>query len=246
MPLHYAPWAHGFNESEVYRVAGALVQTGMAKLGFTYVNLDCGWSTGYRSADGKLQVNATLFPSAASGDGFAPLAAKVHSMGLKLGIYTSGHQCCSPKDGTDGSEGMEEQDAQQFADWGIDYVKDDDCGSSPDHFTKMRNAIAKTKRPMVYSIHSPWTHKQTLHPNPRDSVSIANSARTTNDITPSWETILDRAHTNNLFANLSQPGYFNVRCRHIDLCTSMQRQPAQRVILKSDWMCAQDPDMLGA
>jgi hypothetical protein len=41
-------------------------------------------------------------------------------MGLKLGIYTSGKQCCSPKDGTDGSEGKELEDAQQFADWGID------------------------------------------------------------------------------------------------------------------------------
>ena len=35
------------------------------------------------------------------------------------------------------------------------------------------------------------------------------AARTTNDITPVWETILDRAHTNDAFANLSQPGYFN-------------------------------------
>ena len=66
---------------------------------------------------------------------------------------------------------------------------------------------------MVYSIHSPWTHNPKpgsgVHPNPSETVSIANSARTTNDITPDWNAILDRAHTNNAFANLSQPGYFN-------------------------------------
>ena len=111
-------------------------------------------------------------------------------------------------------------------------VKDDDCGSSADHFSKMRDAIAKTGRPMVhttvlslrccssdmrrtqvYSIHSPWTHHpqpgSSVHPSPAETVPIANSARTTNDITASWEAILDRAHTNNAFANLSQPGYFN-------------------------------------
>ena len=80
--------------------------------------------------------------SAAGGQGLAPLAAHLHGLKLKLGVYTSGHQCCSPKDGTDGSEGKEVEDAQQFADWGIDYIKDDDCGSSADHFTKMRGQYA--------------------------------------------------------------------------------------------------------
>ena len=61
-----------------------------------------------------------LFPSSTGGRGFKPLADHLHEIGLKLGIYTSGHQCCSPKDGTDGSEGKELEDAQQFADWGID------------------------------------------------------------------------------------------------------------------------------
>jgi hypothetical protein len=138
MPLKYKPWLGGFNESEVKRVGHALVSTGMAAKGFVYLNLDCGWSTGYRSKGGQLQVNETLFPSAKGGKGLAPLAAYLHGLHLKLGIYTSGHQCCSPKDGTDGSEGKEVEDAQQFADWGIDYVKDDDCGSSADHFPKMR------------------------------------------------------------------------------------------------------------
>ena len=114
------PWKNGFNESEVRRVAAALISTGMASKGFVYLNLDCGWSTGYRSKDGKLQVSTKLFPSAAGGKGLRPLAEHLHSLKLKLGIYTSGHQCCSPKDGTDGSEGKESEDAQQFAAWGID------------------------------------------------------------------------------------------------------------------------------
>ena len=84
----------------------------------------CGWSTGYRAPDGSLQMNASLWPSSAGGKGLKPFADFVHSLGLSLGIYTSGHQCCSPKDGTDGSEGKEAQDAAQFAEWTVDYVKD--------------------------------------------------------------------------------------------------------------------------
>jgi hypothetical protein len=147
MPLHYPPWAHGFNESEVKRVAAALVSTGMRALGCTllpasatshhhmahesgpsspnlglcwpvadtFLNLDCGWSTGYRSKSGELQVNTTLFPSAAGGKGLAPLAAHLHSLNVSLGIYTSGQQCCGPKDRDDGSEGKEAQDSATFA-----------------------------------------------------------------------------------------------------------------------------------
>ena len=103
MPLHYKPWIGGFNESEVKRVGAALISTGMAAKGFVYVNLDCGWSTGYRDKSGQLQVNVTLFPSAAGGKGLEPLATHLHELNLKLGIYTSGHQCCSPKDGTKGT-----------------------------------------------------------------------------------------------------------------------------------------------
>ena len=34
----------------------------MAAKGFVYLNLDCGWSTGYRNKNGKLQVDEKLFP----------------------------------------------------------------------------------------------------------------------------------------------------------------------------------------
>lgn len=50
---------------------------------------------------------------------------KVHSKGLKLGIYADvGKNTCA---GYPGSLGHYETDAQTFADWGVDLLKFDGC-----------------------------------------------------------------------------------------------------------------------
>ena len=210
MPLQYPPWRHGFNESELVRVAMTLVSSGLRDRGYKVVTLDCGWSTGYRTRAGRLQVNSTRFPSAAEGNSLRPLSDELGRMGLDLGIYTSGKQCCGPADRTDGSEGHEDADAEQFAEWGVKFVKDDDCGSSAAHFRRFSAAILRNRSaPMIYFIHSPWTHNNASHPSPAESVAIANAARTSNDNKPEWSAILGRARQNNAFAALARPGFHN-------------------------------------
>jgi alpha-galactosidase len=57
--------------------------------------------------------------------GIAAVADYVHSLGLKFGIYEDARtQTCA---GYPGSLGHESQDAQTFADWGVDYLKYDQC-----------------------------------------------------------------------------------------------------------------------
>jgi alpha-galactosidase len=94
------------------------------------------------------------------------LADYVHSKGLKLGIYSSpGDKTCA---GYAGSLGHEQQDAETYARWGIDYLKYDLCGlrtemkNAPtpeaahqmmiDAYVKMRDALRSTGRPIVYSL----------------------------------------------------------------------------------------------
>ena len=114
----YVPWSKGVNETDIRAVAQALVSTGLAKKGYEYVNLDCGYSNGYRDAQGLLVADKTKFPSGLKGMGDF-----LHGLGLKYGIYTSGHQCCAPKDANDGVLGHEEADAKQLVALGVDYVK---------------------------------------------------------------------------------------------------------------------------
>ena len=53
---------HGFNESVIIDVARAFVATPLKAAGYEYVNLDCGYSTGFRSENGSLTVNTTRYP----------------------------------------------------------------------------------------------------------------------------------------------------------------------------------------
>jgi alpha-galactosidase len=200
----YPPWSKGVNETDIRAVAQALVSTGLKDKGYVYVNLDCGYSNGTRDASGALIADKTKFPSGLKG-----LGAYIHSIGLKYGIYTSGSQCCAPKGSNDGLIGHEEEDAAQMAAIGIDYVKNDDCGSTDASFLKFRDALNKTGRPMVYSIHTSWTHGHKKGFGPADAVPVANIWRTTGDIRNDWADILNRAMLNDAYAHLAGPGQWN-------------------------------------
>jgi alpha-galactosidase len=135
------------DEDKVVGAAEALVSTGLARLGYRYVNIDDGWWL-RRRADGRLQIRTSIFPSARTGGSeetsFRPFVDRLHAMGLKAGIYTDlGRNACSqaydlkspnlPVGTTAerevGLHGHVDQDIRLFfAEWGFDYVKVDACG----------------------------------------------------------------------------------------------------------------------
>ncbi|KAH7187603.1 glycoside hydrolase superfamily, partial [Fusarium oxysporum] len=103
-------------------------------------------------ADSKLAANHTRFPG-----GISPTASYVHSKGLKVGIYSDdGIFTCGKYPG---GHGYEEIDAQTFADWGVDYLKYDNCGgfqsntlSVQERFLKMTYSLAASGRQIFYSL----------------------------------------------------------------------------------------------
>ena len=167
-PMGWNSWNHfagRVDDATVRAAADALVSTGMKDAGYIYVNIDDTWE-GQRDAQGRIQTNKK-FPD------MKALADYVHSKGLKLGIYSSpGPKTCA---GYEGSYGHEQQDAQSYADWGIDYLKYDlcsygelmnkemakqDAGTDKSKsmemmrsaYSKMHDAILKTNRPIVLSM----------------------------------------------------------------------------------------------
>lgn len=69
-----------------------------------------------RGADGNIQADPAAFPS-----GMGALAEYIHGLGLKFGLYSdAGLATCG---GRPGSLGFEVQDARQYAEWGVDYLK---------------------------------------------------------------------------------------------------------------------------
>ena len=160
-PMGWNSWNHfaaKIDDATMRAQADAIVSNGMRDAGYIYINIDDTWQ-GERDAQGFIHSNSK-FPD------MKALADYVHSKGLKLGIYSSpGAKTCAKYEG---SYGHEEQDAQTYANWGIDYLKYDLCSfrenmkqaESPeaahkmmvDAYTKMNLALQKTGRPIVFSL----------------------------------------------------------------------------------------------
>lgn len=109
--------------------ADVMISSGMADVGYQYVNIDDCWMNAPKHMDplrvgpardeqGRLLANK-YFPD------MKGLADYIHGKGLKAGLYTSpGRLTCG---GFAGSYGHEQQDAALFAAWGYDFLKHDWC-----------------------------------------------------------------------------------------------------------------------
>src|SRR5262249_51336677 len=107
----------------------------------------------------------------------------VHSKGLKFGIYSdAGTGTCQNRPG---GRGYEFQDARQYAQWGVDYLKYDWCNHSTQNsqasYSIMRDALQKSGRPIVFSLcewgsTQPWLWAK----------DVGNLWRSTGDITDKW------------------------------------------------------------
>ncbi len=194
-PMGWNDWYSaycGVSAQLVEQTAREMVANGMAAAGYRYVNIDDCWMAPYRDSAGNLVPDPTRFPN-----GIAPVAAYVHSLGLKLGIYEdAGTATCA---GLPGSFGHEAQDAAAFASWGVDYVKYDRCNipygdfpgvSQPQVdqtlFTRMSQALRATGRPILFAVCdpnpgvAPWTW----------GPSVSNVWRTTSDIEDNYGSML--------------------------------------------------------
>lgn len=204
-PMGWNSWNHfgcNIDEKIIRETADALVSTGLAKLGYKYVNIDDCWAEISRDEKGRLVPKKSTFPS-----GIKAVADYVHSKGLMLGIYSdAGYLTCSKK--MPGSLGHEERDAKTFASWGIDYLKYDNCnndGSKPTvRYPVMTRALMKAGRPIFFSL-CEWGD---LHPA-LWGAAVGNSWRTTNDISDTWESMISRADMNEVYAELARPGGWN-------------------------------------
>ncbi|MDF6040762.1 NPCBM/NEW2 domain-containing protein [Streptomyces sp. JH14] len=192
-----------FNESMVKGIADIFVEKGLKDAGYQYVNLDDCWAKPQRNADGKLEADPVRFPN-----GIKAVADYVHSKGLKLGIYTSAGTKTCDSVGLPGALGHEYSDAQQFADWGVDYLKYDNCNNqgvdAKLRYTTMRDALEATGRPIVYSIcewgqNKPWEW----------AAGVGNLWRTTGDISDSWGSMLSIMKQNLPLASAAGPGHWN-------------------------------------
>jgi len=149
--------------------------------------------------------------------GMKNFSLELNARGLTLGIYTS-HALTTCKH-FPGSYGHEDQDAQDYADWGVTYVKNDWCVHSsearvPDlaAFNALRDAINRTGIPMVYSVH--WNYGWTAAPGCQlhESCPLPATAhmwRVASDISPKWPSVLRQLDVATPLAASAGPGRWN-------------------------------------
>jgi len=216
-PMGWNSWnyfAGKVTDKDIRASADQIVATGMKDAGYIYVNIDDTWE-GQRDASGVLHTN-DKFPD------MKALADYVHSKGLKIGIYSSpGPKTCA---GYEASYGHEEQDAQLYASWGIDYLKYDLCSFIPAvmekqapndkaaqmrlmiaAYDKMSKALKATGRPIVLSLcqygwDAVWEWAPALG---------GNLWRTTGDISPHWDRVYTILEQQAGLESYVGPGHWN-------------------------------------
>jgi len=166
------------NAAIVREIADAMVSSGMRDAGYQYIVIDDCWQI-ERDAKGNIIADPKTFSA-----GIKALVDYVHSKGLKFGIYSdAGTKTCA---GRPGSWGFEFQDARQYAEWGVDYLKYDWCNNGKQNseaaYSRMRDALQASGRPIVFSICEWGTTKPWLW-----AKDIGNLWRTTGDIQDVWE-----------------------------------------------------------
>ncbi|QRW10767.1 hypothetical protein RhiLY_09766 [Ceratobasidium sp. AG-Ba] len=160
--LGYNTWNFyqcNINEQLILETAQIMKKSGLQAVGYDHVNIDDCWALKKRNSAGLLVADPAKFPS-----GIKNLTTTLHNMGFKAGIYSdAGWFTCG---GFPGSYSNELKDAQTFSDWGIDYLKYDNCAIPYDsitrqgvigRYTPMRDAIISVakkakKLPMVFSL----------------------------------------------------------------------------------------------
>lgn len=166
------------SEDLLLDTADKIDSLGLKDLGYKYIILDDCWSSG-RSSNNSLVADAQKFPN-----GMKYVADQLHNNNFLFGMYSSaGEYTCA---GYPGSLGNEDIDAESFANWGVDYLKYDNCYNkgqfgtpevSYNRYKAMSDALNKTGRPIFYSLCN-WGQDLTFY----WGSGIANSWRISGDV----------------------------------------------------------------
>ena len=223
-PMGWNSWScfrEAVSDQDVRAEADAMVKSGLADYGWSYINIDDFWERNptmgktdptlagpERSPGGDILPNAR-FP------GMKALADYIHSLGLKAGLYSSpGPYTCGK---CTGSYPHEEQDARQYAAWDFDYLKYDWCSYGRIYkasegldgrkkpYRVMGDALAKVNRDIVFSMcqygnSDVWKWGADVG---------GNLWRTTSDIRDNWNSMIGNGERQAGLESYAGSGHWN-------------------------------------
>ena len=226
----YNAYGLGITQELIMKNVRAYAESGLINHGWTYLNLDGGWQ-GYERG-GKYNA---IVPDSAKFPDFQGLIDSVHALGLKFGLYHMAYvnsydkRLGATSDNPTGkyvrSEGLHTplgkyrfhwNDAQQFADWDVDYLKYDWWLRDLPHAIEMGDALKNLKRDIIYSVcnGAGFTDGYLLsYPEAEDHATglsyVSNLWRSGGDTENSWESVIANGFTQERWRKLTGPGHWN-------------------------------------
>ena len=222
---HWNVFGTGISQEIVLAQAKAMVSTGLINHGWNYLNVDDGWQGKRGGEFHAIQGDSATFPN------IQELCDQIHSMGLKIGIYSTpwvesygrhiGGSAMNAEGTFErtkvtvarnkkllpfaiGTYHFWNNDVKQFAKWGIDYLKYDWNPIELPETKEMYDALRNSGRDIVYSL-SNSTPFATI----ADLSKVSNAWRTGGDIRDEWKSLKSRLFSQDKWAQYAGPGHWN-------------------------------------
>ena len=223
-------WKDSIDQDKIMRSARALVASGLDQHGWSYINIDDAWQGRRGGVFGAIQSDPQRFPD------MKALADQIHGLGLKIGIYSTpwvtsyagyvGGSSEHPDGAWDpatlpkGSPMNQNvmpyavakyhfanQDAKQWAAWGIDYLKYDWAPNDLDSTKEMYTALRASGRDVILSLSN--NKPNTLFTIIPEVSKFANCWRISRDIHDYWDSVKEHGFGQDKWAPYAWPGHWN-------------------------------------
>jgi alpha-galactosidase len=286
-PMGWNSWNayHGTVKGEnVIHAARAMASSGLIDHGWSYINIDDAWQGQRGGKFNGIQPNAK-FPD------MQAMCDEIHALGLKVGIYSTpwetsyagyvggssddpngGWTKATGKKSALGAVSFAENDAKQWAAWGIDYLKYDwnpkqtkPSAETAEQFHKdtaaMHKALRNSGRDIVFSYSNSMPFDRA-----KEQSEMFNCWRTTGDIGDSWQSMASKAFYSNIpkgqtepqgppsdkWAPLARPGHWNDPDMMVLGVVNFQKKqlpsrltPDEQYLHVTQWCMAAAPLLLG-
>jgi alpha-galactosidase len=231
-PMGWSSWncfLGGITQKKILGIAHGLVDAHLNDHGFVYINTDDCWQGTRGGPNNALQASPKTFPD------IKAMVEEIHGLHLKAGIYSTpwvtsyddhnGGSSQTPDGAWDsktmtkgpknkkvfpfaiGQYHFAKQDAQQWADWGFDYLKYDWNPNEVPETKEMADALRATGRDIVYSLSNNSGNPLFAHIG--EISPLANLWRISDDIRDTWLNLNRNAFNKDRWAPFNKPGHYN-------------------------------------
>lgn len=232
-------YAGRITQAIVLENAQAMVASGLINHGWSYINIDDTWQAQRGGPLRALQGNEK-FPD------LKALCDQIHALGLKFGIYSTPWETSYagyPGGSSENAEGVWTKsigktvknknilpcaiaqytfytnDADQWAAWGVDYLKYDWNPIELPETQAMYDALRHSGRDVIFSLSNNMNIT-----NGATCGKIANSWRTTGDIKANWTSMSQRGFSQDKWRAYYAPGHWNDPDM-LEIATAEHNQP---------------------